>query len=62
MDYDDPVFLGFMAAFRRNMELTATVGALGFIPWLPKILPDTWTGVSVVKKTVDEITTCFQVK
>ena len=62
MDYDDPIFLGFMAAFRRNMELTASVGALGFIPWIPKILPNSWTGVDLVHQSVVDISKLFTVK
>ena len=61
MAHDDPVFLGFMLAIRRNMELAGTMGILGFIPWLKDILPGTWLGVDLVEESVGKLENHFKV-
>lgn len=61
MAHDDPVFVGFMAAINRNFELAATMGILGFIPWVRKILPRSWTGQNLVEASLDDINIYFEV-
>lgn len=61
MEYDDPVFLDFMAALRRNMEIVASVGVVGFLPWLKNILPPSWTGVNLMQESLDSINVHFKV-
>ena len=34
MAHDDPVFLGFMEAVRKNMETGFSLGIVGSMPWL----------------------------
>lgn len=61
MAHDDPLILGFMAAQRRNMELGATMGIVGFIPWLKDILPRSWLGVDLIEGSLAEIEQYFWV-
>lgn len=60
MEYDDPVFLGFMAAMKRNMKL-ATRGIIGFIPWLKDTIPQSWTGVNLIEESLETINNYFKV-
>ena len=55
MEYDDPFFLGIMAALRHNMETGATMGIVGFIPWLKDLLPRSWTGVDSMEESMESI-------
>lgn len=61
MKYDDPIFLGFMAALRRNMELTSSMGVVGFVPWLKYFLPKSWTGVNLMEESVRSINSYLKV-
>lgn len=61
MDHGDPVFIGFTAAINRNLQLAATMGVLGFVPWLRKILPRSWTGENLVIETVNQVNAYFKV-
>ncbi len=61
MAHDDPVFLNFMATQRRNMELGATMGIVGFIPWLKDLLPRSWLGVDLIENSLADIEKFFEV-
>ena len=55
MEYDDPLFLYFMAAIRQNMEIGSKMGVVGFIPWLKNVLPRSWTGVNLMEESVGNV-------
>lgn len=61
MAHDDPVFLGFMAAIRNNMETAGTSGIVGFIPWLKDVFPRSLLGVDRMEDSVDRIYSYFEV-
>ena len=61
MEYDDPLFQYFMAAFKRNMETGTTMGIVGFIPWLKNILPHSWTGVNLMEESLETLNKYFKV-
>ncbi len=62
MAHDDPVFLGFMEAIRKNLETTNSLGVVAFIPWLTNILPRSWLGLNLVDKRKNAIMKFFEVK
>ncbi len=61
MEYDDPLFLGLMAAIRRNMEISTKMGIVGFIPWLKNILPRSWLGINLMEESVEAVNSYFKV-
>ena len=61
MEYDDPTFLGFMAAVNRNMKIGAKLGIVGFIPWLRMLMPDSWLGVNLMTESLVQINDYFVV-
>ena len=61
MEYDDPLFLYFMAAIRQNFEIGSKMGIVGFIPWLKNILPRSWTGVNLMEESIENVTKYFKV-
>lgn len=61
MAYDDPVFLGLMAAQHRNMQLASKMGIIAFIPWIKDILPRSWLGVDLLEKSLENIEQYFKV-
>ncbi len=61
MAHDDPAFLGFMDAIRKNLEATASMGIVGFIPWLTNLLPRSWLGLDLLDERRDAIVKYFEV-
>ena len=50
MAHDDPIFLGFMEAVRKNMESLVALGIVTFLPWLRKLLPESWLGIDLMEE------------
>jgi len=50
MAHDDPIFLGFMEAVRKNMETGGSMGIVSFLPWLRKLLPESWLGIDLMEE------------
>jgi len=50
MAHDDPVCIGFMEAVRKNMESLVALGIVTFLPWLRKLLPESWLGIDVMEE------------
>ena len=61
MAHDDPVFLGFMEAVRKNMETGFSLGIVGFMPWLNNLLPRSWLGLDLMQERVDRVYSYFEV-
>lgn len=62
MEYDDPKFLGFMAAIRRNMEEGLSAGIVGFLPWLRNILPKSFTKIDLIQESIDTTYNYFKAR
>jgi len=50
MAHDDPVFIGFMEAVRKNMETGGALGIVTFLTWLRDLLPNSWFGVDLMEE------------
>ena len=61
MEYDDTLFLYFMAAISHYMEAGSKMGIVGFIPWLKNVLPRSWTGVNRMEESVENVMKYFKV-
>ena len=62
MPHDDPIFIGYIEAVKKNMEAGAAVGVISFLPWLINFLPKSWIGLDSMEQRMNSMYSYFEVR